>query len=123
MVYSSIQLQNREDINILTEDDLYFIKIKIKLSQTGITIYRDYQKFIDWLAGATAFTSNILFITMIVIEHINSLLAKNVLLRTFFNIKTVEKIGKYQHEIKNILKIIAENHAAKKKVIYYLDRI
>jgi len=57
------------------------------------------------------------------IEHINSLLAKNVLLKTFFNIKTVEKIGKFQHKINNLMRRILENSAMNKKVLYYLDRM
>ena len=83
-------------------DHLLFQKIKINLSSQAIKVFRDYMKFVDFLAQTTAFTSNILFVLMIFMSWVNSVLAQNILLKTLFSSNSIKHMKEFENDYKNI---------------------
>ena len=84
-------------------DNLLFQKFKINLSSQSSKVYRNYTKFVDFLAQTTALTSNILFFLMIFISWVNSVLAQNILLGTLFSSNSIKHMKEFENDYKNIL--------------------
>ena len=82
---------------------LLFQKFKINLSSQSSKVYRNYTKFVDFLAQTTALTSNILFFLMIFISWVNSVLAQNILLGTLFSSNSIKHMKEFENDYKNIL--------------------
>ena len=104
IIYHTLNQFSRTQKPGLNDDYLSFTKIKVFLSQTSIEIYRNYTKFLDFLAGTTALTSNVLFFLIIVMNRINSVLAKHVLLKTIFSSNSLKNMGKFEKNFKEIFK-------------------
>ena len=95
-------------------DHLYFQKIKINLSKNFIKIYRNYSKFVDFLASTTALTSNILFFLIILMDYINSILAKHILLKTLFSSNSIKRLQEFEDDFKKVLNEDKKEETSKK---------
>ena len=95
-------------------DHLYFQKIKINLSKNFIKIYRNYSKFVDFLASTTALTSNILFFLIILMDYINSILAKHILLKTLFSSNSIKRLQEFEDDFNKVLNEDKKEETSKK---------
>ena len=103
MYHSVDQFGRKIPPNSNDTDHLLFQKFKINLSSRAIKVYRDYMKFVDFLADTTALTSNVLFLLMILMNWVNSVLAQNILLRTLFSSNSIKHMKEFENDYKNIL--------------------
>ena len=102
MYHSVDQFGRKIPPNSSDTDHLLFQKFKINLSSRAIKVYRDYMKFVDFLADTTALTSNVLFLLMILMNWVNSVLAQNILLRTLFSSNSIKHMKEFENDYKNI---------------------
>ena len=104
MIYRTLdQFGRKIPPNSSDTDHLLFQKFKINLSSQSSKVYRNYTKFVDFLAQTTALTSNILFFLMIFISWVNSVLAQNILLGTLFSSNSIKHMKEFENDYKNIL--------------------
>ena len=85
------------------DDYLYFTKIKLNLAKEELLTLRDYKKFIDFLAGATALTANFLFLLILIMDNVNSTRAKHIMMKTCFSSDTIKNMGEFEKRFKTIL--------------------
>ena len=85
------------------DDYLYFTKIKLNLAKEELLTLRDYKKFIDFLAGATALTKNVLFLLILIMDNVNSTRAKHIMMKTCFSSDTIKNMGEFEKRFKTIL--------------------